>query len=52
MAAEAESSHKSDLSGTAGSPGHEIMKKQARGFGAMLTIQLESKEFALAILEK
>ena len=27
-------------------------KKQARGFGAMLTIQLESKEFALAILEK
>ena len=33
-------------------PGHEIMKKQARGFGAMLTIQLESKEFALAILEK
>ena len=33
-------------------PGHEIMKKQARGFGAMLTFQLESKEFALAILEK
>ena len=33
-------------------PGHEIMKKQARGFGAMLSIQLESKEFALAILEK
>lgn len=33
-------------------PGYEIMKKQARGFGAMLTIQLESKEFALAILEK
>ena len=32
-------------------PGYEIMKKQARGFGAMLTIQLESKEFALAILE-
>ena len=28
------------------------MKKQARGFGAMLTFQLESKEFALAILEK
>ena len=52
MAAEAESSHKSDLSGTADHPGHEIMKKQARGFGAMLTIQLESKEFALAILEK
>lgn len=32
-------------------PGHEIMKKQARGFGAMLTFQLESREFALAILE-
>lgn len=33
-------------------PGHEIMKKQARGFGAMLTFQLESPEFARAILEK
>lgn len=33
-------------------PGYEIMKKQARGFGAMLTFQLESKEFALAILGK
>lgn len=33
-------------------PGHEIMKKQARGFGAMLTFRLESKEFALSILEK
>lgn len=33
-------------------PGYEIMKKQARGFGAMLTVQLESKEFALSILEK
>ena len=32
-------------------PGYEIMKKQARGFGAMLTFQLESKEFALAILK-
>ncbi len=32
--------------------GHEIMKKQARGFGAMLTFQLESREFALSILEK
>lgn len=32
--------------------GHEIMKRQARGFGAMLTFQLESKQFALAILEK
>ena len=33
-------------------PGYEIMKKQARGFGAMLTFQLKSKEFALSILEK
>ena len=33
-------------------PGYDIMKKQARGFGAMLTFQLESKEFALAVLEK
>lgn len=33
-------------------PGHELMKKQARGFGAMLTVELESKAFALAILEK
>ena len=33
-------------------PGYEIMKRQARGFGAMLTFQLESREFALGILEK
>lgn len=33
-------------------PGYEIMKKQARGFGAMLTFQLKSKEAALAILER
>ncbi len=33
-------------------PGYEIMKKQARGFGSMLTFQLESKEFALSILKK
>ncbi|MCM1133784.1 MAG: PLP-dependent aspartate aminotransferase family protein [Ruminococcus flavefaciens] len=32
--------------------GYEITKKQARGFGAMLTFQLESKEFALSVLEK
>ncbi|MBD5134805.1 MAG: PLP-dependent transferase [Lachnospiraceae bacterium] len=32
--------------------GYEIMKRQAKGFGAMLTFQLESKEFALGILEK
>ncbi len=33
-------------------PGYEIMKKQSRGFGAMITFQVESREFALAILEK
>ncbi len=33
-------------------PGHEIQKAQARGFGAMLTIELESREYALSILEK
>ncbi len=32
--------------------GYEIMKKQARGFGGMLTFQLKSKEFAFSILEK
>lgn len=33
-------------------PGHEIMKKQARGYGAMLTFKVVDKAFALAILEK
>ena len=33
-------------------PGYEIMKKQARGFGSMLTFQLESWEIALSVLEK
>ena len=33
-------------------PGYEIIKKQARGFGAMLTFQLKDKESALAVLEK
>lgn len=31
-------------------PGHEIMKKQSRGFGAMLTFEVDSKEFAISIL--
>lgn len=38
--------------GLPGHPGYEIMKRQARGFGAMLTFKLESREFALAVLEK
>lgn len=32
-------------------PGHEIIKKQSRGFGAMLTFEVESVELALKILE-
>lgn len=31
-------------------PGHEIMKKQSRGFGAMITFEVESKETAQTIL--
>ncbi|WP_408071950.1 trans-sulfuration enzyme family protein [Butyrivibrio sp. JL13D10] len=31
-------------------PGYEIMKKQARGFGAMVTFEVDSVEFAHAIL--
>lgn len=33
-------------------PGYEIMKKQSRGFGAMITFEVESKEIAKNILEK
>lgn len=33
-------------------PGHEIMKKQARGFGAMLTFEVNSREMAAQILKK
>lgn len=33
-------------------PGHEIMKKQAKGFGAMLTIEVNSKELVEKILRK
>ena len=36
--------------GLASHPGYSIMKKQSRGFGAMLTFEVESKEFAFAIL--
>ena len=32
-------------------PGYEIMKKQSRGFGAMITFQVTSKEFAQNILK-
>ena len=32
-------------------PGHEIMKKQSRGFGAMVTFEVTSKEFAQSILK-
>ena len=33
-------------------PGYEIMKKQARGFGSMITFNVQTKEQALKILEK
>lgn len=32
-------------------PGHGTMKKQARGFGAMITFQVKSQKLALSILE-
>ncbi len=32
-------------------PGYKIMKKQARGFGAMITFEVESEEFARSILK-
>ena len=31
-------------------PGHDIMKSQAKGFGAMLSFEMESKETALRVL--
>lgn len=31
-------------------PGYDIMKKQSRGFGAMLTFEVDTKEFAAFIL--
>lgn len=33
-------------------PGYEIMKKQARGFGSMITFRVDSKENALQILKQ
>lgn len=33
-------------------PGYEIMKKQSSGFGAMISVKLESREFALSVLSK
>lgn len=32
-------------------PGHETMKKQSRGFGAMITFEVESEDFAQKILK-
>lgn len=31
-------------------PGYKIMKKQVRGFGGMLTFEVDSREFALSVL--
>ncbi len=36
--------------GLAEHPGHEVMKKQTRGFGAMLTFQTDTTEQALSVL--
>lgn len=33
-------------------PGYEVMKKQARGFGSMITFDVDTKEHALQILER
>ena len=33
-------------------PGHEIMKKQSRGFGAMVSFEVDSKKYACSILQK
>lgn len=33
-------------------PGYEIMKKQARGFGSMITFRVDSKEHTLQILKQ
>lgn len=33
-------------------PGHEIMKKQSRGFGAMLTFEVDSRETVERVLER
>ncbi|WMC93280.1 trans-sulfuration enzyme family protein [Kineothrix sp. MB12-C1] len=38
--------------GIAESPGYEITKRQARGFGCMVTFEVETKELALSILRK
>lgn len=32
-------------------PGYEVMRKQSRGFGAMITFEVTSKEFAQSILK-
>lgn len=37
--------------GLATHPGHEVMRKQSRGFGAMITFEVVSKEFARSILK-
>ncbi len=33
-------------------PGYEIMKKQARGFGAMITFDMDTKEHAVEIMKR
>lgn len=36
--------------GFADHPGHDIMKKQAKGFGSMISFEMESKESAIKVL--
>ncbi|MDR2199434.1 MAG: PLP-dependent aspartate aminotransferase family protein [Deltaproteobacteria bacterium] len=38
--------------GLLGHPGHSIQKKQAAGFGAMISFEVDSEETAQAVLEK
>ena len=38
--------------GLASHPGHELMKKQSRGFGAMITFEVESSALARSILSR
>lgn len=38
--------------GLATHPGHALMKRQSRGYGAMITFEVESKECALSVLKR
>lgn len=38
--------------GLSSHPGHEIMKRQSRGFGGMITFEVSGKTFALEVLKR